>query len=435
MDKNIHISTGAGLLALSPIIVFLVFYLATSIFIGDFYKMPVSIAFILAAVWAIFTTPQKPLIKRIDIFSRGAADPNILYMIWIFIMAGAFASLAKYIGAIDATVALTLKLLPTELIIPGLFISACFISLSIGTSVGTVVALTPFAMQIATSMGTNEALFVATVIGGSFFGDNLSFISDTTIAATRSQGCQMSDKFKANLYIAAPAAIITLIVYIIFGQVDVTPAPIADKDYTLIIPYLIVIVTAIMGINVLVVLLLGIVSSIIIALTNTSHSLIDMCGYMGSGITDMGDLIVVTLLAAGLLNIIKHNGGIHFIIQWLTKRIHGVRGSQTCIALLVSIVNVCTANNTIAIITVGELSRKISEQFNLDPRKVASLLDTCSCIVQAIIPYGAQTLLAAGLSQLSPVSFLPYLYYPFAMILMVALSIIFRFPRTKQHYN
>lgn len=433
MNTNIYISKSKGILALSPIAVFLLFYLISSIIIGDFYKMPISIAFIVAAIWAIITTPKLTLSQRIDIFSQGAANPNILYMIWIFVLAGAFAALAKGIGAIDATVALALNTLPAQLIIPGLFLSACFISLSIGTSVGTVVALTPFAMEIAESMGANEAFFVAVVLGGSFFGDNLSFISDTTIAATRSQGCQMKDKFKANLYIAAPASLIALIIYIVFGQITTPIADIPSQNYWLIIPYLIVIATALAGINVLAVLTLGIASSIIIALSCTQYDLFDMCSFMGDGILDMGNLIVVTLLAAGLLNIIKHNGGIQFIIQWLTHRIHGSRGAQCCIALLVSVVNICTANNTIAIITVGELSHRIAEQFNLDPRKVASLLDTCSCIVQSIIPYGAQVLLAAGLSQLSPVAFMPYLYYPFALLIVVALSIIFRFPRSHQY--
>lgn len=433
MNTNIRISTGKGILALSPIIVFLLFYLVSSIIIGDFYKMPISIAFIIAVIWAIIITPQCSLTQRIDIFSQGAANPNILYMIWIFILAGAFAALAKGIGAIDATVALALHTLPSQLIIPGLFLSACFISLSIGTSVGTVVALTPFAMEVAESMGGNEAFFVAVVLGGSFFGDNLSFISDTTIAATRSQGCQMKDKFKANLYIAAPASIIALIIYIVFGQISSATTSIPEQSPWLIIPYLIVIVSALVGINVLAVLTLGILSSVIIALLCTQYGLVDMCSFMGNGILDMGNLIVVTLLAAGLLNIIKHNGGITFIIQWLTHRIHGSRGAQSCIALLVSIVNICTANNTIAIITVGELSHNIAEQFHLDPRKVASLLDTCSCIVQSIIPYGAQVLLAAGLSRLSPVAFLPYLYYPFTLALVVALSIIFRFPRSHQY--
>lgn len=429
-DSEHRIGTRTGLMALSPIVVFLAFYLVSSIVAGDFYAMPISLAFIVAVAWALFTSRGKGLLERIEVFSRGAANPDVLYMIWIFIMAGAFASLAKSVGAIDATVALALRTLPSELIVPGLFVAACFISLSIGTSVGTVVALTPFAFEMASNVGLSEAMMVATVLGGAFFGDNLSFISDTTIAATRSQGCKMSDKFRANLWIALPAALLTLAIYIVFGQTDIITADIAAQDYWLIVPYLIVIITAVMGINVLAVLALGIVLSIIIALLRTEVAVIDMCTAMGDGITGMGELIVVTLMAAGLLNIIKQNGGISYVIQRLTACISGIRGAQTCIALLVSVVNLCTSNNTIAIITVGELSLRIAERFNLDSRKVASILDTCSCIVQSLIPYGAQALLAAGLSSLSPVAFLPYLYYSFSLAGLVALSIIFRFPRS-----
>ncbi len=418
-----------GLLALSPIVVFLLFYLGVSVAVGDFYKVPVSVAFILAVTWAVLTTRRMKLSRRIEIFSQGAANPNVLYMIWIFILAGAFASLAKSIGAIDATVALALNTLPTQLIIPGIFISACFISLSIGTSVGTVVALTPFAIEIAGNIGVEDAFLVAVVIGGAFFGDNLSFISDTTIAATRSQECRMSDKFRANCYIAIPAALLTLVLYIVIGNMPTSVSIPEGQNYVLIIPYLVVIVTAAIGINVLIVLLLGIIGSIVIALCCTSISIVDMTTAMGDGITGMGDLIVVTLLASGLLGLIKHNGGIHFVINWLTRHISGARGAQACIALLVSVVNVCTANNTIAIITVGELSKRIADKFHLQPRKVASILDTCSCIVQSILPYGAQALLAAGLSGLSPVSFVEYMYYPAFLVLMVALSIIFRFPK------
>lgn len=424
-------STRKGLLALSPIAVFLIFYLTVSIAVNDFYKMPISVAFIIASIWSIITTSSHTSFKeRLDVFSHGAANPDILYMIWIFILAGAFASIAKYIGAIDATVNLTLQILPPQLLIPGIFIASCFISLSIGTSVGTIVSLTPFALQLAESTGQDIPFFVAVVIGGSFFGDNLSFISDTTIASTRSQGCKMNDKFKANLWIAIPASVITLITYFILAQSENYSLSFETHASSwLILPYISVIGMAIAGINVLVVLTAGIIISIVAGFCFTDIHLIDMCNSMGAGISSMGDLIVVTLLAAGMLAIIKFNGGIDYLMKFLTKRINGIRGAQTTIALLVSFVNICTANNTIAIITVGELSRQIATQYKLDPRKVASILDTCSCIVQCIIPYGAQILLAAGLAQVSPTSFLPYLYYAWALALMVSLSIIFRFPK------
>ena len=422
-EKN-NLTKWQGVLALSPIMVFLVFYLGMSLWVGDFYKVPVSVAFILAVVWAVLTTRGVGLTKRIDLFSRGAANGNVLYMIWIFILAGAFAALAKGIGAIDATVALAMHTLPAELIIPGIFIAACFISVSIGTSVGTVVALTPFASEIAGNIGVETAFLVAVVIGGAFFGDNLSFISDTTIAATRSQDCRMSDKFRANILIALPAAALTLLVYVVISSLPTEVQIPESHNYALIIPYIVVIVAAAIGVNVLIVLLLGIVTSVVMALACTDMGVVDMLTEMGSGITGMGDLIVVTLLASGLLGLIKHNGGIHFIINWLTRHISGSRGAQGCIALLVSMVNVCTANNTIAIITVGELSKRIAERYGLRPRKVASILDTCSCIVQSILPYGAQALLAAGLAGLSPVSFREYMYYPAFLLVMVVLSIV-----------
>ncbi len=425
-----YISKWKGILALSPIIVFLIVYLVPSLAVGDFYKMPISIAFIVASVWALVTTTGVKLSSKIDLFSTGAANPNIMYMIWIFILAGAFASLATGIGSVEATVNLTMAVLPSQFLIPGLFLATCFVSLSIGTSVGTVVALTPFATQLAESTGLDMAFVVAVVIGGSFFGDNLSFISDTTIAATRSQGCKMNDKFKMNLWIAGPAAIFTLVLYGILGSVGDTSVVRSSSSFWLILPYLIVIVTALTGMNVLLVLSLGIVSSAFVGAFVSGAGIVDMCAMMGDGIIGMGNLIVVTLLASGLLNVIKHNGGIHFIIQWMTARIKGARGAQASIAMLVSIVNLCTANNTIAIITVGQLSKRISDKYGLDPRKVASLLDTCSCIIQCIIPYGAQVLLASGLSGLSPVSFIPHLFYAWCLMLMVAVSIIFNFPKS-----
>ena len=429
MDNKQQISTRKGIIALSPIAVFLILYLVVSIAINDFYKMPLALAFIVASLWGVMSIKRVPLTERIEIFSRGAANSNVLYMIWIFILAGAFSALAKGVGSIEATVALTMSVLPSEFIIPSMFIAACFISLSIGTSVGTVVALTPFAVELAETTGNSIPFFVAVVLCGSFFGDNLSFISDTTIAATRSQNCKMNEKFKANLWIAVPAAVIALITFSILGNVGSSVINIDAANPWLIVPYLLVIITAIFGVNVLLVLTIGIISCIVIALFCTDVHIIDMCSHMGSGIDGMGNLIIVTLLASGLLEVIRHNGGIQYLIQVLTRRINGVRGAQACISLVVSVVNVCTANNTIAIITVGQIARRIAQQFGLNPRNVASLLDTCSCIVQCIIPYGAQALLAAGIAGVTPVAFFPYLYYAWALALMVALSIIFRFPR------
>ena len=413
-----------GLMALSPMAVFMLMYLVVSFVIGDFYKMPLSVAFIVAAVWAVATSREGRLHERIEVFSRGAADSGVICMIWIFILAGAFTSLAQGVGSIEASVNFALSVIPQSLLLPGLFLVACFISFSIGTSVGTIVALTPFACELAQLTGGDGAFVVSIVLGGSFFGDNLSFISDTTIAATRSQGCELRDKFRANIWLAAPAAVIALIIYIILGQTkcgEVAAQPVANP--WLIMPYFVVVATALFGFNVLSVLVLGILSAIVLAFAHTSTSMMDMCTMLGDGISGMGDLIVITLLAAGLLELIKHNGGIDFIIKWLSRHINGTRGAHASIAGLVSMVNLCTANNTIAIITVGGIAKEISDRYNLCPRRVASILDTCSCIVQSLLPYGAQTLLAASLAHVSPVAFLPYAFYPLALAAMVAVGL------------
>lgn len=428
MDSETQISAKRGLLALSPVALFLMLYVAVSAVIGDFYKIPLSVALIVAAVWSVAVMPQRGLSQRLEIFSKAAGHSNIIYMIWIFILAGAFASVAKETGAVTATVNLTLSLFPVQYIVPALFLAACLISLAIGTSVGTVVALTPLAVETAGLTGASVPFYTAVVMGGAFFGDNLSFISDTTIAATRSQGCQMRDKFIANCWIAVPAAVVTLVIYTVIGH---NTAPVEVMHTTtpwLVIPYLIVIVAALAGINVTIVLLLGIVASLVAGMAN-GFSLLDMIGYMGSGIDSMGDLIIVTLLAAGMLGAIKAAGGITYLLNGMMRHVSGLRGAQTAIALLVALTNLCTANNTVAIITVGSISREIGERYGVDPRKNASLLDSCSCIVQCLIPYGAQTLLATSLAGISPVAPWPYLYYPWALAVMVALSIIFLFPR------
>lgn len=419
------ISTRRGLLAISPIIVFLFFYLAVSLIIGDFYKMPMSVALLIASAWAVVISKGKPLTKRIEIFSRQAGSSNVMYMVWIFILAGAFATLAKETGSVEATVGLTLKYLPEQFIVPGLFVASCFISLSIGTSVGTVVALTPLAVEMAQMETGSIPFFVAVVLGGAFFGDNLSFISDTTIAATRTQGCNMSDKFKANVWITVPAAIVTLMLYVVFGY-QVNEVHISDEfNPWLVLPYLVIIGCAVAGVNVTLVLSLGIAASLILGLI-LGYPMLDLFSFMGTGIDGMGQLIIVTLLAAGLLGLIKEAGGIDYILQALSRHIHGSRGAQAAIALLVSVVNLCTANNTVAILTVGSLSKSISEKYDISPRKAASLLDTCSCITQSLIPYGAQTLLATGLAGISPADPWRYLYYPWALIVMVGISIIIK---------
>lgn len=420
---KVDISYSRGIIAVSPIIVFLLVYLLTSLICGDFYKMPISVSLLIASMWAAITMRGKTISERIEIFSKEAGSSNVLYMVWIFILAGAFAAIARKTGAVEATVDLTLSFLPSSMIVPGLFISTCFISMAIGTSVGTVVALTPLAAQMAQGAAAPIPFFVAIVLGGAFFGDNLSFISDTTIAATRTQGCNMKDKFKANIAIVLPAALIALALYCFFApDLKLNQQP-SGNSLWLVIPYLVVIVSALCGLNVTIVLLLGILSAMIAGFAE-DLSLLDIFFVAGEGIDSVGALIIVTLLAAGMLGMIKYSGGIDFILKVLGRNIRTSRGAQLSISLLVGIVNLCTANNTVAIITVGSLAKRIAEHYGIPPRKSASLLDTGSCIVQALIPYGAQTLMAASLADISPVAPWRYLFYPQILIVCIGISIL-----------
>ena len=419
-----------GWLALSPLLVFLAVYLAGSIIARDFYKVPVAAAFIIASAYALLITRDIPQTDdKVAIFSEGAGNKNVLLMIWIFVLAGAFAATAKDIGAIDATVNATLHILPGNLLYAGLFLAACFISMAIGTSVGTIVALVPIASGIASEAGISVPFLTAIVVGGAFFGDNLSFISDTTVAATKSQGCSMRDKFRVNLWIAAPAAILVTVLYVVLG-LSVQAAPEAESVQWLgLVPYLLVIGLALAGMNVVTVLALGIGVNGVIGWCTGAYDFVGWMSSIGGGIGSMGELIIVSLLAGGMLEIIRYNGGLQFIIDGLTRRIAGRRKASLSIAALVSLVNLCTANNTIAIITVGPLAKDITDRFGLDPRKTASILDTFSCLVQGIIPYGAQMLMASGLAGVSAVAIIGYLYYPFVLGGVALLSIVFRFPR------
>ena len=426
-----------GWLALSPLLVFLVIYLVSSIVAQDFYRIPISAAFLIASIYGIAICKGKPLEQRISIFSEGAGNRNVLLMIWIFVLAGAFASTAKEIGAIDATVNLAMRILPGRLLYAGLFLASCFISMSIGTSVGTIVALVPVAAGIAEELalggvtGTfaSTPFITAIIAGGAFFGDNLSFISDTTIAATRTQGCTMSDKFKVNIRIVVPAAILVTVLYIFMGSaVDFTPET-GAIEWIKLIPYILVICLAIAGINVTAVLTIGLFVNAVIGICGGCLTWTTFLESVGGGISGMGDLIIVTMLAGGMLEIIRVNGGLDFIVEGMTRRINGKRGAELSIAGLVSLANLCTANNTIAIITTGQIARDITKKYALDPRKTASLLDTFSCLIQGVIPYGAQMLMAAGLAGVSSISIVGYLYYPFIMGLCALLAILFRLPR------
>ena len=414
---------------LTPLVVFLLVYLVASIVSGDFYKMPIAVAFLVASGYAVAITRGLGLMERIQQFSRGAADTNILMMIWIFILAGAFAGGAKSVGAVTATVDVILSVLPASMLLPGLFIASCFISLSIGTSVGTLVALASIALGIAESLGVSDAYVVAIVASGAFFGDNLSFISDTTIAATRTQGCGMRDKFKVNFSIVFPAALIALGIYLVRGfDLPATPREMTQPAW-LMIPYCLVLLAAVGGLNVLLVLIIGIVSSGLLVFALDDVTVWDWTKALGEGIGGMGELITVTLLAGGMLELIRYNGGIDYLLEKLTRHISGKRGAELAIAALVSLANLCTANNTIAILTTGKVAREITDKYQLDPRKSASILDTFSCFIQGIIPYGAQLLLAASLTGLSPIEIIPYLYYTFIMGGMALLAILLRYPR------
>lgn len=419
-----------GWLALSPLLVFLAVYLLGSIVAHDFYKVPVAAAFIIASAYAFLITRGVDKIEdKISIFSEGAGNKNVLLMIWIFVLAGAFAATAKDIGAIDATVNATLRVLPGNLLYAGLFLASCFISMAIGTSVGTIVALVPIASGIATEAGIDIPFMVAIIVGGAFFGDNLSFISDTTVAATKMLGCSMRDKFRVNLWIAAPAAILVTALYVFLGlSVEAVPSA-APVQWVGLLPYLLVIVLALAGVNVMTVLVIGILVNGIIGWSTGAYDFVGWMASIGGGIGSMGELIIVSLLAGGMLEIIRFNGGIDWIIRVLTRRIRGKRGAELSIAALVALANLCTANNTIAIITTGSIAKDITGQFGLDPRKTASILDTFSCIIQGIIPYGAQMLMASGLAGISAVSIIGYLYYPLALLGIALLSILLRFPR------
>ena len=419
-----------GIIALSPIIVFVLFYLVTSIIAGDFYKIPITVAFMVSSIYAIILFRDRPLMQRINSFSRGAATEQMMLMIWIFVLAGAFAHSAKSMGSIDATVNLALSFLPPSMIFAGMFLAACFISLSIGTSVGTIAALTPIAVGLAQETGTDLAMMTAIIVGGSFFGDNLSFISDTTIIATQTQGCRLSDKFRVNSFLVFPAAIVILVVYFILGKDTHAPQQVEAVQWVKVIPYLTVLITAICGMNVMAVLTLGIILCGIIGLcTGGFADIYAWFGAMGEGILSMGELIIVTMMAGGMLELVKQHGGIDFIIRQLTRRVSSKRGAELSIGSLVSLVDLCTANNTVAILTVGDIAKQIGDKYGVDNKKCASILDTFSCFTQGLIPYGAQLLIAAGLAAINPVSMLPYLYYAYALGMAALLSIIFRYPK------
>lgn len=432
-------SNKKGLLALSPLFLLIVLIVAFTVYSVDSShqdtSLSLTVAFMISSIYAVAISGGMPVRKRVDTYSKGAGANNLMLMLWIYVLAGSFAASAKAMGAVDATVNLALSILPASMILPGLFLAACFISVSIGTSVGTVVALVPIAAGLAHSMDANVGMMTAIIVGGAYFGDNLSFISDTTVVATQTQNCKMSDKFKVNSMIVVPAAVLVLIAYSVMGVGLQAPTHINEVEYMKVLPYLTVLVTAIAGMNVMAVLTLGTLLCGAIGIgshllgASGSYDLFGWFSAMGNGIIGMGELIIIAMMAGGMLEIIRENGGIDFIINKITVHVNSKRGAELSIAALVSMVNICTANNTVAILTVGNISKKIGDRFGVDNRKAASILDTFSCMVQGLIPYGVQMLLAAGLANLSPMDILPYLYYPLAIGVAALLAILLRYPK------
>lgn len=432
-------SNKKGLLALSPLFLLIVLIVAFTVYSVDSShqdtSLSLTVAFMISSIYAVAISGGMPVRKRVDTYSKGAGANNLMLMLWIYVLAGSFAASAKAMGAVDATVNLALSILPASMILPGLFLAACFISVSIGTSVGTVVALVPIAAGLAHSMDANVGMMTAIIVGGAYFGDNLSFISDTTVVATQTQNCKMSDKFKVNSMIVVPAAVLVLIAYSVTGVGLQAPTHINEVEYMKVLPYLTVLVTAIAGMNVMAVLTLGTLLCGAIGIgshllgASGSYDLFGWFSAMGNGIIGMGELIIIAMMAGGMLEIIRENGGIDFIINKITAHVNSKRGAELSIAALVSMVNICTANNTVAILTVGNISKKIGDRFGVDNRKAASILDTFSCMVQGLIPYGVQMLLAAGLANLSPMDILPYLYYPLAIGVAALLAILLRYPK------
>ena len=432
-------SNKKGLLVLSPLFLLIVLIVAFTVYSVDSShqdtSLSLTVAFMISSIYAVAISGGMPVRKRVDTYSKGAGANNLMLMLWIYVLAGSFAASAKAMGAVDATVNLALSILPASMILPGLFLAACFISVSIGTSVGTVVALVPIAAGLAHSMDANVGMMTAIIVGGAYFGDNLSFISDTTVVATQTQNCKMSDKFKVNSMIVVPAAVLVLIAYSVMGVGLQAPTHINEVEYMKVLPYLTVLVTAIAGMNVMAVLTLGTLLCGAIGIgshllgASGSYDLFGWFSAMGNGIIGMGELIIIAMMAGGMLEIIRENGGIDFIINKITAHVNSKRGAELSIAALVSMVNICTANNTVAILTVGNISKKIGDRFGVDNRKAASILDTFSCMVQGLIPYGVQMLLAAGLAHLSPMDILPYLYYPLAIGVAALLAILLRYPK------
>lgn len=419
--------------ALIPFVVFLILFIGSGIITGDFYTFPVIVAITISAGVALAMNRKESLTKKVDIFCKGAGNPNVMLMVVIFVLAGAFSEVAKGMGAVESTVNLTLSLIPQNLLVVGLFVIACFISLSMGTSVGTIVALAPIGVGISEQTDFSMALVMGAIVGGSMFGDNLSFISDTTITAVRTQGAEMKDKFKVNFWIVLPAAIVTCIILGFLTLGESGQVEHLSYSWIKITPYILVIVFALIGINVFLVLVLGIVLAGAVGLLDGSYHFLSLIQQIGDGMAGMYEIAFLAILIAGMVEVIKFNGGIDFLLQLATRRIKSKRGAEFSIAGLVSLTDLSTANNTIAILITGPLAKNIADKYGIEPRKSASILDLFSCFIQGLLPYGAQFLAAATVAGISPISIIPYCIYPILVGICGVIAILIGYPKAKQN--
>ena len=414
------------ILALLPFFVFLVFFAGAGIISGDFYAMPAYVAFIIALFIAFLQNRKVSFDEKLKIVAKGTGDVNIITMVLIFLVAGAFSGVVSAAGGVESTVNMGLSLLPPHMMVVGLFVIGCFISLSMGTSVGTVTALAPIALGVATQTGIPVALCAGAVVCGAMFGDNLSIISDTTIAAVRTQGCEMRDKFKQNFFIVLPAAIITLVLFFFTSRGFEASAEVGAWNFVEVIPYLVVLIGALIGLNVFLVLFIGIILSMIVGISSGAFTFMESFTIIGQGMTGMFEISIISIIVACMVSLIRENGGIALIIETIEKTVKGKRGAELGIGILVLLVDLCTANNTVAIVMAGPVARDIADKFGVDRKRSASILDIFASVGQGLIPYGAQLLTAAALVGISPIALIPNLYYPILMLVCVVLFIFSR---------
>lgn len=414
-------------IALLPIIVFLTIFLGSGFVTGDFYSMPAIVGFLIALAVAFLQNRELSFNEKIKVITKGVGEENIITMSLIFLCAGAFSGAVTAAGGVESTVNLGLSILPSKIVVVGLFVIGCFISISMGTSMGTIAALAPIAIGVSEKTGYALPICIGAVVCGAMFGDNLSMISDTTIAAVKTQGCEMKDKFKENFFIVLPAAIITIIIFLVITR-DMQYASKVVYDYNLlkVLPYMVVLIGAVVGINVFVVLISGTVLSVIVGVATGTIPINEIFLGMGNGITGMYDITVISIVVACIVSLVKEYGGIAFVLSFIKRRIKGTRGAEFGIASLALLVDACTANNTVAIVIAGPIAKEISDEFDISPKRSASLLDIFASVGQGIIPYGAQLLSAASLTALTPFDIIPYLFYPILMAISGVLFIVFR---------